>query len=100
MDDAKILALLMQWVELEKEVQDCIDRGFVPEATAVAAAAIRPDKRRRRVLVVVDVGAGTSDFGAFVTVPGDGSGRLASSSVLVGSSFAGAISLMSRWLPS
>lgn len=45
------------------------------------AAAIRPDKRRRRVLVVVDVGAGTSDFGAFVTAPGDGSGRLASSSV-------------------
>jgi hypothetical protein len=74
-DDAKILkilTLLMQRVELEKKVQDCIDRGFVP------AAAIRPDKCRRRVLVVVDVGAGTSDFGAFVTVPGDGSGRLAS----------------------
>jgi hypothetical protein len=62
MDDAKILALLMQHVELEKEVQDCIDRGFVPEATAVAAAAIHPDKRRRRILVVVDVGAGTSEF--------------------------------------
>jgi hypothetical protein len=29
MDDAKILALLMQRVELEKEAQDCIDRGFV-----------------------------------------------------------------------
>jgi hypothetical protein len=81
MDDAKILALLMQRVEVEKEVQDCIDRGFVPEATAVAAAAIRPDKRRRRVLVVVDVGAGTS-------VPSSRSRRweLASSSVLVGSS--------------
>jgi len=66
----------MRRVEVEDDVQDCIDRGFVPEATAVAAAAIRPDRRRRRVLVVVDVGAGTLDFGAFVTVPGDGSGRI------------------------
>jgi molecular chaperone DnaK (HSP70) len=76
MNDAKILELLMNQVEIEKKVQDCIDRGFVPEATAVAAAAIRPDKRKRRVLVVVDVGAGTSDYGAFITVPGDGSGRI------------------------
>jgi molecular chaperone DnaK (HSP70) len=66
----------MRRVEVEDDVQDCIDRGFVPEATAVAAAAIRPDKRKRRVLVVVDVGAGTSDFGAFITVPGDGTGRI------------------------
>ncbi len=49
---------------------DCIDRGFVPEATAVAAAAIRPEERRRRIFVIADIGAGTSDFGAFVTVPG------------------------------
>ena len=49
---------------------DCIQRGFVPEATAVAAAAIRPEQGRRRVFVVADVGAGTSDFGAFITVPG------------------------------
>ena len=75
-DDTNLLPLLMRRVEVEDDVQDCIDRGFVPEATAVAAAAIRPDKRKRRVLVVVDVGAGTSDFGAFITVPGDGSGRI------------------------
>jgi hypothetical protein len=50
--------------------RDCIDRGFVPEATAVAAAAIRPEEGRRRVFVIADIGAGTSDFGAFVTVPG------------------------------
>lgn len=37
----------------------------VPEATAVAAASIRP--RRRRVVVVADIGGGTSDFAAFTT---------------------------------
>jgi molecular chaperone HscA len=75
-DDTHLLPLLMHRVEVEDNVKDCIDRGFVPEATAVAAAAIRPDRRKRRVLVVVDVGAGTSDFGAFITVPGDGSGKI------------------------
>ena len=66
----------MNRIEIEKDVNDCIDRGFVPEATAVAAAAIRPEKGLRRLFVVVDVGAGTSDFGAFVTVPGDGQGKI------------------------
>jgi molecular chaperone HscA len=70
--DTEPLRLLMNRVEIEKDVKDCIDRGFVPEATAVAAAAIRPEKGLRRLFIVVDVGAGTSDFGAFVTVPGDG----------------------------
>ncbi|MGH6815629.1 MAG: hypothetical protein ACREC6_07990 [Hyphomicrobiaceae bacterium] len=37
----------------------------VPEATAVAAGAIRDTGRR--VVVVADVGGGTSDFGAFMT---------------------------------
>lgn len=37
----------------------------VPEATAVAAASIRPT--RRRVVVVADIGGGTSDFAAFTT---------------------------------
>jgi hypothetical protein len=49
---------------------DCIQRGFVPEATAVAAAAIRPEQGQRRLFVIADIGAGTSDFGAFNAVPG------------------------------
>jgi len=49
---------------------DCIQRGFVPEATAVAAAAIRPEQNRQRIFVIADIGAGTSDFGAFIAVPG------------------------------
>jgi molecular chaperone HscA len=56
---------------------DCIQRGFVPEATAVAAAVIRPEQGQRRVFVIADIGAGTSDFGAFITVPGkDQRGRI------------------------
>lgn len=74
--DTRPLELLMKRVEIERDVEDCIDRGFVPEATAVAAAAIRPENGLRRLFVVVDVGAGTSDFGAFVTVPGDGQGKI------------------------
>jgi hypothetical protein len=54
----------------EARPRDCVERGFVPEATAVAAAAIRPEEGRRRIFVIADVGAGTSDVGAFVTVPG------------------------------
>ncbi len=41
------------------------DTATVPEATAVAAASIRPS--RRRVVVVADIGGGTSDFAAFTT---------------------------------
>ncbi|MEQ9315970.1 MAG: hypothetical protein RLN72_08955, partial [Henriciella sp.] len=41
------------------------DTATVPEATAVAAASIRP--KRRRVVVVADIGGGTSDFAAFTT---------------------------------
>src|SRR5262249_10038951 len=37
--------------------RDCIERGFVPEATAVAAAAIRPEQSRQRVFVIADIGA-------------------------------------------
>ncbi|MCG3777195.1 MAG: hypothetical protein JW395_4071 [Nitrospira sp.] len=41
----------------------------VTEATAVAAGSIRP--KGRRVVVVADIGGGTSDFGAFMTgLPG------------------------------
>jgi molecular chaperone HscA len=68
--------LLLSRIELGRDQTDCINRGFVPEATAVAAGVIQPEKRRRRAFVVADVGAGTSDFGAFVTVPGDGRGRI------------------------
>ena len=67
---------LLAHVELGHDHSDCISRGFVPEATAVAAGAIRPKLGKRRHLVVVDVGAGTSDFGTFVTVPGDGRGKI------------------------
>lgn len=43
----------------------------VLEATAVAVAGIRELNDRRRVVAVADIGAGTSDFGAFVTgLPG------------------------------
>lgn len=41
------------------------ETATVPEATAVAAASIRPT--RRRVVVVADIGGGTSDFAAFTT---------------------------------
>ena len=75
-NEGSLQQLLMGRIELGPNQTDCINRGFVPEATAVAAGAIQPERRRRRVFVVVDVGAGTSDFGAFVTVPGDGRGRI------------------------
>jgi Hsp70 protein len=75
-DHSEPAQLLMQRVEIGEDEHDCIDRGFVPEATAVAAAAIRPGQPGRRVFVVVDVGAGTTDFGAFVSVPGSGDGRI------------------------
>jgi molecular chaperone DnaK (HSP70) len=55
--------------------QDCIGRGFVPESTAVAAAHI--DMVGACVFVVADIGGGTSDFGAFLSVPGnDRQGRI------------------------
>jgi hypothetical protein len=47
---------------------DCIQRGFVPESTAVAAAHVGVNQRR--VFVVADIGGGTSDFGVFLSVPG------------------------------
>jgi molecular chaperone HscA len=75
-DHDELLGLIEARMEIGEDEQDSIDRGFVPEATAVAAAAICPEKSRRRVFVVVDVGAGTTDFGAFVTVPGNGDGRI------------------------
>jgi molecular chaperone DnaK (HSP70) len=40
-------------------------RVSVPEATAVAANSTR--KRGRRIVVVADIGGGTSDFGSFMT---------------------------------
>jgi molecular chaperone HscA len=50
--------------------EDCIDRGFVPESTAVAAAYIEPRRGQGMVMVVSDVGGGTSDFGVFLSAPG------------------------------
>lgn len=75
-DDAALRQLLISRVQLGSDEADCIDRGFVPEATAAAAASIHPERGQRRVFVVVDVGAGTIDFGAFVTVPGQRRGRI------------------------
>ena len=65
-------ALLQEKLVRTEARVDCIQRGFVPEATAVAAAAIRPEQGQRRLFVIADIGAGTSDFGAFNAVPGKG----------------------------
>jgi molecular chaperone DnaK (HSP70) len=39
----------------------------VLEATAVAGGSVREPRQLRRVIVVADIGGGTSDFGAFMT---------------------------------
>ena len=75
-DDDELVNLISKRIEIGKDDADSIQRGFVLEATAVAAAAIHPEQGKRRVLVVVDVGAGTTDYGAFVTTPGRGDGRI------------------------
>lgn len=50
-------------------MHDARQRASVLEASAAAAGAI--DDRGRRVVVVADIGGGTSDFGAFMTgLPG------------------------------
>ena len=51
----------------DEEIFEISESGAatVPEATAVAAASLRPGERR--VVVVADIGGGTSDFAAFVT---------------------------------
>ncbi|MEQ8559826.1 MAG: hypothetical protein RIB03_16065 [Henriciella sp.] len=51
----------------DEEIFEISETGTatVPEATAVAAASLRPGERR--VVVVADIGGGTSDFAAFVT---------------------------------
>jgi hypothetical protein len=79
---------------------DCIERGFVPEATAVAAAAIRPELNKQRVFVNADIGAGTSDFGAFIAVPGrDRKGRIGEYSKAAASRREAAISWTARLSP-
>lgn len=75
-DDKELVRLMRDRMEVGDDEADSIQRGFVPEATAVAAAAIHPEDGKRRIFVVVDVGAGTTDFGAFVAVPGNGDGRI------------------------
>ena len=51
------------------ELASGTESASIPEATAVAAGLIR--RTGRRVIVVADIGAGTSDFGAFMTgLPG------------------------------
>jgi hypothetical protein len=52
---------------------DGTGKASVLEATAVAAALI-DQLDRRRVILIADIGGGTSDFGAFLTgLPGDAS---------------------------
>ena len=59
------------------EGDSAIDRGFVPEATAVASSSIHVERRQERIFAVVDVGAGTTDMGAYYTIPGRmGTGEL------------------------
>jgi len=54
-----------------------VDEG-VPEPVAVAAAAFAASENQRDAFMVVDVGAGTTDFGLFITAhrPDDGELRV------------------------
>lgn len=51
----------------DADIFELTDQGTatIPEATAVAAGSIRPTGRR--IVVVADIGGGTSDFAAFMT---------------------------------
>jgi molecular chaperone HscA len=52
--------------ELDKRPDYLIDEG-IPEPVAVAAGAIANSHNRRDAFMVVDVGAGTTDFGLFIS---------------------------------
>ena len=51
-----------------KRRPDCLIGDGVPEPVAVAAGAIADARNQRDAYIVVDVGAGTTDFGLFVAV--------------------------------
>lgn len=69
---AELKAAVEQIRVLGKRPECLIDDG-VPEPVAVAAGAIADAQNMRDAFMVVDVGAGTTDFGLFVSTrkPGD-----------------------------
>lgn len=69
---ARLKAALVELKSLGQRPDYLIDDG-VPEPVAVAAGAIAEARNMRDAFMVVDAGAGTTDFGLFVAVrkPGD-----------------------------
>lgn len=65
-DVAELKAAVEQVKGLGKRPDYLIDEG-VPEPVAVAAGAIADSQNLRDAFMVVDVGAGTTDFGLFVS---------------------------------
>lgn len=65
-DVAELKAAVEQIKVLGKRPDYLIDEG-VPEPVAVAAGAIADSQNLRDAFMVVDVGAGTTDFGLFVS---------------------------------
>jgi hypothetical protein len=65
-DVAELKAAVEQIKSLGKRPDYLIDEG-VPEPVAVAAGAIADSQNLRDAFMVVDVGAGTTDFGLFVS---------------------------------
>jgi hypothetical protein len=65
-DVARLKAALIQVKALDKRPDYLIDMG-IPEPVAVAAGAIADSANLRDAFMVVDVGAGTTDFGLFIS---------------------------------
>lgn len=65
-DVGELKAAVEQIKSLDKRPEYLIDEG-VPEPVAVAAGAIADSQNLRDAFMVVDVGAGTTDFGLFVS---------------------------------
>ena len=63
---AELKVAVEQVKKLEKRPDYLIDEG-VPEPVAVAAGAIADSENMRDAFMVVDVGAGTTDFGLFIS---------------------------------
>ena len=56
-----------------------IEGGVLPEPVAAFAGRVRsfvPEEQRRRLMMVIDAGAGTTDFAMFARVEGEGEMRL------------------------
>jgi len=69
---AELKAAVEQIKKLDKRPDYLIDEG-VPEPVAVAAGAIADSENLRDAFMVVDVGAGTTDFGLFISTRKPGS---------------------------